>query len=242
MRSRRLRRSGAPATIAERTAAGIRSRPGETDDRRGPTMAEKPTYLGLLNGIAIAEGRAADYLEAWLERATDADLRATLRTVAYREREHSLAFAKRINELGFEVQPTDRIPDFSEQMEIVTSDCSDYEKADALGLFKTARDTGEPDIFSGFFNDTTIDIQTGALLGRYICEERDTTRMIAACAAQLKAKHDGTDGDGASDRLAALESKVDQVCDAITQLTALVVADTAGNGTRAKTKTRADTS
>jgi hypothetical protein len=203
-------------------------------------MAEKPTYLGLLNGVSIAEGNAADYLEAWLERATDPDLRATLRTVAYREREHSLAFAKRINELGFEVQPSDRIPDFAEQMSIVTSDCSDYEKAEALGLFK-ARSTDEPDIFSGFFSDTTIDIQTGALLGRYVCEERDTGRMIAACAAKLKAKHDG-DGGASSDRLAALESKLDQVCDAVTQLTAAVAAGGATNGTKSKTKTRAASS
>ena len=79
-------------------------------------------------------------------------------------------------------------------MDIVTSDCSDYEKAEALGLFKTRAQTDEPDIFSGFFNDTTIDIQTGALLGRYICEERDTGRMIAACSAKLKAKHEGADG------------------------------------------------
>ena len=28
------------------------------------------------------------------------------------------------------------------------------------------------------FNDATIDIQTGALLGRYISEERDSTRMF----------------------------------------------------------------
>jgi hypothetical protein len=205
-------------------------------------MADKPTYLGLLNGVSIAEGNAADYLEAWLERATDPDLCATLRTVAYREREHSLAFAKRINELGFEVQPSDRIPDFSEQMDIVTSDCSDYEKAEALGLFEARDASGAPDIFSGFFNDTTIDIQTGALLGRYICEERDTARMIAACSAKLKAKHDGAEGGVSDNRLAVLESKVDQVCDAVTQLTALVAGGTATNGTKSKAKTRAASS
>ena len=45
-----------------------------------------------------------------------------------------------------------------------------------MGLFKTPDRPGDPDIFSGFFTDSTIDIQTGALLGRYICEERDTGR------------------------------------------------------------------
>ena len=200
-------------------------------------MAEKPSYLGLLNGIAIAEGRAADYLEAWCACATDPDLQATLRTVSLREREHSLAFAKRINELGFEVQPNDNIPAFSEQMDVVTSECSDYEKAEALGLFKIRAKSDEPDIFSGFFNDTTIDIQTGALLGRYICEERDTGRMIADCSAKLKAKHEGANGV-ASDRLATLESKLDDVCEAVTQLTSLVAGTNGTNG-KAKTKARA---
>jgi hypothetical protein len=204
-------------------------------------MAEKPSYLGLLNGISIAEGRAADYLEAWCACATDPDLQATLRTVSLREREHSLAFAKRINELGFEVKPNENIPEFSEQMDIVTSDCSDYEKAEALGLFKTRAQTDEPDIFSGFFNDATIDIQTGALLGRYICEERDTGRMIAACSAKLKAKHEGADGLG-TDRLAALESKLDDVCDAVTQLSTLVAGTANANGKTTKAKTRAASS
>lgn len=201
-------------------------------------MADKPSYLGLLNGIAIAEGRAADYLEAWCERASDADLRATLRTVSLREREHSLAFAKRINELGYEVQDSDRIPSFSEQMDIVTSDCSDYEKAEALGLFKVRAQSAEPDIFSGFFNDATIDIQTGALLGRYICEERDTARMITDCSAKLKAKHDGANGSVADDRLAALESKLDQVCEAVGQLTAAVAGTSNGAKSKAQSKSR----
>jgi hypothetical protein len=204
-------------------------------------MAEKPSYLGLLNGISIAEGRAADYLEAWCARATDPDLQATLRTVSLREREHSLAFAKRINELGFEVKTNDNIPSFSEQMDIVTADCSDYDKAEALGLFKVSPKSDGPDIFSGFFNDTTIDIQTGALLGRYICEERDTARMIADCAAKLKAKYQGG-GEMAADRLAALESKLDEVCDAVGQLTAVVAGTAGANGRSSKSKSRASSS
>jgi hypothetical protein len=210
-------------------------------------MAEKPSYLGLLNGISIGEGRAAEYLGAWMECTTDPDLRATLRTVAARELEHSVAFAKRIDELGFEVRETPNSLDFSKQMEIVTSDCSDYEKAEALGLFKDPPSPDEPDVFDGFFRDHTIDIQTGALLGRYIAEERDTTRMIADCAAKLKARHEAANGSVASDRLAALESKLDEVCAAVTELTALVAGSvperSAGtenaNGKSTKTKARA---
>jgi hypothetical protein len=36
------------------------------------------------------------------------------------------------------------------------------------------------------FEDTTIDIQTGALLGRYIAEERDSGRRLRACHQALK--------------------------------------------------------
>ena len=122
--------------------------------------------------------------------------------------------------------------DFTKQMEIVTSDCSDYEKADALGLFERKADTGERDIFAGLFDDKTIDIQTGALLGRYIAEERDSGRMIVACAQALKARHGG--GGEASDRLDLLDQKVDAVCSAVERLTELVAsqASSSKNGKR----------
>ena len=173
-------------------------------------MSDKPSYLGMLNAIANAERQGYEYLNAWYECATDPDVKATLRTVATREHEHSLAFAKRIDELGFELQPGD-VLDFTKQMGIVTSDCSDYEKAEALGLFEPKVDTGEPDIFAGLFNDQTIDIATGALLGRYIAEERDSPRRILACAQALKARH----GGDSPDRLEQLEQKVDAVCTAV---------------------------
>ena len=35
------------------------------------------------------------------------------------------------------------------------------------------------------FDDTTIDPQTGALLGRFIAEERDSLRMFQACYQAL---------------------------------------------------------
>lgn len=192
-------------------------------------MTDKPSYLGMLNAIANGERQGYEYLNAWYERATDPDVKATLRTVATREHEHSLAFTKRIDELGFELMPGDPL-DFTKQMEIVTSDCSDYEKAEALGLFERKVDTDEPDIFAGLFNDKTIDIQTGALLGRYIAEERDSGRMIAACAQALKARHNG---GGAPDRLEQLEQKVDAVCAAVERLSELVASEKpASNGKR----------
>ena len=50
------------------------------------------------------------------------------------------------------------------------------------------------------FNDHSIDIQTGALLGRYIAEERDSGRMFQDCYSQLCAAeangHATSNGNG----------------------------------------------
>src|SRR5450432_3558700 len=121
-------------------------------------MSDKPSYLGLLNAIAVAEARAHEYLTAWAECTPSADVRCVLLTIAAREGEHGMSFAKRINELGFELQPTDD-PKFADQMEIAASGRSDLEKLDALRVLEYA--TGdEPDVFDNFFRDHTIDIRT----------------------------------------------------------------------------------
>jgi len=186
-------------------------------------MAETPSYLKLLNGISCAESRAHQYLSAWADVTTDPDVRAVLRTVAAREGEHGMAFAKRINELGFEVRPTED-PKFSGRMEIARSDRSDLEKAEMIGLLEFATGPDEPDVFDSFFRDHSIDIQTGELLGRYIAEERDTLRLFQGCHAQLTAR--ACDAAESPDRLAALEGKIDAACRAIEDLRQIVCAQT----------------
>ena len=92
---------------------------------------------------------------------------------------------------------------------------------EALGLDRLDRGS-EPDIFDKFFNDHTIDIRTGELLGRYIAEERDTGRLLRSCYEQLQAAASempkkqvaGANGD----RLAVLEDKIDAVCAAVDEL------------------------
>jgi rubrerythrin len=146
-------------------------------------MSDKPTYLGLLNAIACAESRAHAYLTAWAEVTPDPDVQAVLRTVALREGEHGMSFAKRVNELGYDVR---EVPDpkHEERMEIARSDMPDLEKLEALGVLRFHIDD-EPDIFDNFFRDHSIDIRTGELLGRYIAEERDTLRLVQGCASRL---------------------------------------------------------
>jgi hypothetical protein len=158
----------------------------------------KPSYLGLLNAIALNEANAYAYLTAWAAQTPNDDVRSVLLTVAAREGEHHMTFARRINELGYEVRPKHASTgaaggdggggdddDDDKAMAIATSDLSDLEKMERLRVHEL--DTGdEPDVFDGFFKDHSIDIRTGELLGRYIAEERDTARLLRSCYEQLR--------------------------------------------------------
>jgi hypothetical protein len=198
-------------------------------------VSDKPSFLGLLNAVALAESSAHCYLTEWAAVTKDAEVRQVLLTVAAREGEHAMSFARRINELGFELRqkPDDTL---DEKLEMVRSDCSDLEKMEALGLQRL--DTGDqPDIFDDVFKDHSIDIRTGELLGRYVAEERDTGRRLRACyqclreAADLQAATNGVGKrEAKSDRaaraatkqLAALEVKLDELGRSVDELRAIV--------------------
>lgn len=186
----------------------------------------KPSYLGLLNAIALGESRAGQYLSCWAEVTTNDDVRAVIRTVALREAEHGLAFSKRIDELGYCLQERED-EQAASRMEIAASTTlSDREKFEKLGLGRRPTN-GSPDVFDRFFEDKTLDVQTGALLGRYIAEERDSGRRLAGCYEALCAgEAAGSPGSGAAGSgpalgdQAALEqliARVDQLCATIAQ-------------------------
>jgi hypothetical protein len=194
-------------------------------------VSDKPSYLGLLNAVSLAESTAHCYLTEWAGVTTDPAVRQVLLTVAAREGEHAMTFAKRINELGFEVRQK---PDDSaqEKLDIVRSDCSDLEKMEALGLGELDS-TGNPDIFDDFFKDHSIDIRTGELLGRYIAEERDTGRLLRACYQCLRDAADSSNNDGkdaksdkaarvSARRVAALETKVDSMSRSLDEIKELL--------------------
>src|SRR6185295_9852013 len=187
-------------------------------------MSDKPSYLGLLNAIAVAEAQAHDYLVVWADKTPSPDVRRVLLTVAAREGEHGMSFAKRINELGYEVRCTDD-SNRRNAMELVTSNRSDLKKMEKLKLHTL--DSGDkPDIFDGFFKDHSIDIRTGELLGRYIAEERDSARLLRSCYEQLRAAEgaDGDDASSTSESLESLDAKVDALCRAVDELRQIVVA------------------
>ena len=179
-------------------------------------MSDKPSYLGLLNSLAVTEGRAHQFFSAWIDKTPDPDLKAVLTTVCLREGEHGMIFTKRIDELGYAVREKPD-PGFEERMCIASSDMSDLEKFEKLGLA-----TDNPD-FAAIFNDATIDPRTGEILGRYIAEERDTLRMFKCCYEELVARRDSAMTDLAdSASSTSLECRVDELCHSVEELRELV--------------------
>jgi hypothetical protein len=191
---------------------------GETSDDEGVDMSEKPSYLGLLNGIAVAETQAHCYLNAWIAVTPDPDVKAVLSKVTLREGEHGMSFAKRINELGYAVRERENSR-AEEQLKVAGSDLSDLEKFRKLRL--GSLDGEVLTYFDNVFSDHTIDIRTGELLGRYIAEEFDTARLLRACYQQLEARAAGG-GRPADDRIDAVASRVDELCAAVEELRGLV--------------------
>lgn len=143
----------------------------------------KPSYVGLLNAIAVGEAAAEPIFTEWADATKDEELADALRFVGMREREHGVAFAKRLLELGYDVRQPAEDP-VAASVEIARSRKSDLSKFRALGFGKGP---GSTDVFDGMFSDKTIDPTTGALLGRYIAEERDSARRLAAQFDRLEA-------------------------------------------------------
>jgi len=200
---------GPPAAVGERRRRG-------TED----AVSDKPSYLGLLNAIALNEASAQRYLSVWIEATTDPDVQAVLRTVAWREGEHGMSFAKRINELGYELRRRDD-PAEHEHAAVAGSDMSDLEKMEHFGLDRL------DDVLHGFddvFTDHSIDIRTGELLGRYVAEEFDTARLLRGCYEQLAARRAGAGGE------AALADQVEALGRAVEELRQIVCAQTMPTG------------
>ena len=145
--------------------------------------APKPTYLGLLNAISVAETAAEPLFLAWADKTNDDRLAETLRFVGMREGEHGKAFAKRMLELGYEVREQPVTDADSERMKMASSRKSDLRKFEELGL---GQGQPEQDVFDPMFADKTIDPITGGLLGRYIAEERDSGRRLSEEYTRIK--------------------------------------------------------
>jgi rubrerythrin len=157
--------------------------PGKVATKAPRKSQDKPSYLGLLNAIANGEARAGRYFGAWLKLTRDPEVQRVVEIVANREAEHGLAFEKRVIELGFSLR--DR-PDPEAESKLAF--LSDPKKSDLQKLVFLGYGKDRPDPFGTFFDDHSIDPQTGALMGRYLAEERDTIRRLRALTDTLKAR------------------------------------------------------
>jgi hypothetical protein len=150
-------------------------------------MAKKPSYVGVLNAIAIGERGGHELFRAWADSTTDEDLKPTLNMAAVREMEHSYAFEKRLNELGFSLVASPN-KEVRKLVRVMKSKASDADKFAALGVGQ-ARSEGasdQPDRLLQILSDPSIDPQTGELMGRFICEERDTGKKLAKAFAAFQ--------------------------------------------------------
>jgi hypothetical protein len=173
-------------------------------------MSAKPSYLKVLNAIASGEARGRALFDAWASTTRDRELAQTLRVVAIREGEHAAAFTKRLCELGYGVRqrPT---ADFETRLAKLSSDATDVEKFESVFGYGQPRDD---EGLGGIFSDTTIDPITGALLGRFIAEERDTQRRLAEQYDRIRCPN-GNDA-----KLAQITQRLERLTSAVAELKA----------------------
>jgi len=176
------------------------------------------SYIPLLNSIAVNEAKGEKLLKTWADTTKDAKLKAALQFVAIREGEHAMAFTKRMCELGYEVCEEKAYQVFKDFDGLLACACSDATDAEKVVMVTGGnRGNGEErDPFRGFFNDTTIDPETGALLGRYIAEERDSGRRLKAEYDRVCAGANGTAGMPAD--VAELAACVSELRDEVAKL------------------------
>jgi hypothetical protein len=136
--------------------------------------AQKPSYLGLLNAISLAESAAGVYLEAWADVTPNEDLACCLRLVAARERSHGEVFCRRISELGYSLMKKPD-PRSAEQLaKFANPNISDLEKIGPRG-------EGDSDPFADIrrrMAEGEFDAMTTNLLNWYIAEEKDSGRRL----------------------------------------------------------------
>jgi hypothetical protein len=146
----------------------------------------KPSYLGLLNAIALGESAAAIHFEAWANVTPIPELACVLRFVAAREKSHGEVFCRRIAELGFTLRQTPDVGRAKRLAKWANPEISDLEK---IGPERREADDPFADIrrrmAEGEFDPLTL-----LLMNWYIAEEKDSGKRLDeayACVRQMAA-------------------------------------------------------
>lgn len=156
---------------------------------------DKPSYLGLLNAIVLAERRGHAVLDAWRQATPLPALADTLEAVAIREQAHAAAFTKRLCELGYGVRECPSAT-FEADLALARSGAPDADKFRRILGYGDPEAAGRPDPLADLFADRRIDPITGEMLGRFIAEERDSERRLRDAWRQLP-----DDGESGEDHL-----------------------------------------
>ncbi|MGH6985671.1 MAG: hypothetical protein ACRED9_02370 [Caulobacteraceae bacterium] len=153
-----------------------------------PTQsASKPSYLGLLNAISLAETRAGEDLCAWAEATNDAELGCCLRLIAAREASHGALFRQRLEELGYQLRDKSDPNLNRRRARLGDPGVSDLDKLPA------ERGDGA-DTFADIerrLAEGEFDPMTANLLSWYIAEERDSDGRLKAAWAAVRARPNG---------------------------------------------------
>ena len=141
-------------------------------------MPQKPEYIELLNTIQLQEAGAGIYLAAWADKSSDPGLKHCLTFVAEREVSHGDIFARRLHELGFEVEGTED-PNFAERLRVLGSDMSDAEKIQCIR--DAAAQQPKPTVRDRYVtaaHDPAVDPLTRSLLSWFADVEADSGALM----------------------------------------------------------------
>jgi len=159
------------------------------------TEMEKPSYIGLLNAISLAESNAGVYLRAWADATPDEDLAKTLRFVAARETSHGEVFCRRLAELGYELRHKPD-PQAGERLaKVANPKISDLEK---IG---DEREDGGRDPFAEIkkaMDDGVYDEMTCNMLQWYIAEEYDSGKRLREAYKAVRGRNGKRKSNGAN--------------------------------------------
>jgi ferritin len=146
--------------------------------------AEKPSYLGLLNAISLAETEAGHYLTAWANATDDEELASTLRFVAARETSHGELFCRRLAELGYSLRQKPDPKSAARLARYANPKVSDCEK-----VGPEREETGDTfaDIRKGIARGV-YDEMTCNMLQWYINEEGDSGARLRDAYAKVREK------------------------------------------------------
>lgn len=147
----------------------------------------KPTYLGLLNAISLAETGAGVLLRAWAEATSDEALEGALRRVAARETSHGELFHRRLCELGYDLREKPDPEARKRLAKFADPEVSDLEK---IGP-ERAQGANEFAEIERRMAEGEFDPMTANMLRWYIAEEHDSTACLREAYASVRARANG---------------------------------------------------